>query len=238
MAASASDRTGGAAMTDLVIFGVGKVADVLYRYITFDRSHTIVGFTCDAEHLPADRRFHGLPVVPFATVEARFPPASCAMLIAVGYHRLNALRAAKFDEAKAKGYRLASYVSSRAFVGDWLAMGENCIILDNVGIEPGARLGDNVALWSNVTIGHHAVIGDHCWLAAHGIVGGNAALGPRCFLGLNVTIGHQTTIGADSFLGAGVVVTKSAADNSVFIGRDTELFRLDSKKFLQISKML
>jgi sugar O-acyltransferase (sialic acid O-acetyltransferase NeuD family) len=225
-------------MTDLVIFGTGKVAEVLYRYIEFDRSHNIVGFTCDAEHLPAGGRFHGLPAVPFAAVEASFPPDRCARLIAVGYHRLNALRAAKFAEAKAKGYRLASYVSSRAFVGDWLTIGENCIILDNVGIDPGARLGDNVALWSNVTIGHHAVIGDHCWLAAHGIVGGNASLGPRCFLGLNVTIGHQTTIGADSFLGAGAVVTKSAAANSVFIGRDTELFRLDSKRFLQISKML
>ena len=225
-------------MTDLVIFGVGKVADVLYRYISFDRNYTIVGFTCDAEHVPTDGRFHGLAVVPFDAVTATFPPQSCTMLIAIGYHQLNTLRATKFAEAKAKGYRLASYVSSRAFVGDWLEMGENCIILDNVGIEPGVRLGDNVALWSNVTIGHHATIGDHCWLAAHGIVGGNASLGPRCFLGLNVTIGHQTTIGADSFLGAGVVVTKSAADNSVFIGRDTELFRLDSKKFLQISKML
>jgi sugar O-acyltransferase (sialic acid O-acetyltransferase NeuD family) len=225
-------------VTNLVIFGIGKVADVLYRYITFDRSYKIVGFTCDAEHVPADQRFHGQPVVPFDAVEASFPPASCAMLVAVGYHRLNALRATKFAEAKAKGYRLASYVSSRAFVGDWLEMGENCIILDNVGIEPGARLGDNVALWSGVTIGHHAAIGDHCWLAAHGIVGGNAAIGPRSFLGLNVTVGHQTTIGADSFLGAGVAVTKSAVANSVFVGRDTELFRLDSKKFLQISKML
>jgi sugar O-acyltransferase (sialic acid O-acetyltransferase NeuD family) len=225
-------------MTDLVIFGVGKVADVLYRYIAFDRSYTIVGFTCDAEHVPADGRFHGLPVAPFAAVTASFPPEGCDMLIAVGYHRLNSLRASKFAEAKAKGYRLASYVSSRAFAGDWLEMGENCIVLDSVGIDSGPRLGDNVALWSNVTIGHHAVIGDHCWLAAHGIVGGNASIGPRCFLGLNVAIGHQTTIGADSFLGAGVVVTKSAADNSVFVCRDTELFRLDSKKFLQISKML
>jgi hypothetical protein len=126
-------------MTDLVIFGVGKVADVLYRYIAFDRSYTIVGFTCDAEHVPADGRFHGLPVVPFAVVTASFPPESCDMLIAVGYHRLNSLRASKFAEAKAKGYRLASYVSSRAFAGDWLEMGENCIVLDNVGIEPGAR---------------------------------------------------------------------------------------------------
>jgi sugar O-acyltransferase (sialic acid O-acetyltransferase NeuD family) len=225
-------------MAELVIFGTGKVAEAVYRYITFDRAYEVVGFTCDAAHLPEGGRFHGLPAVPFESVEQSFPPTRFAMLIAIGYHQLNALRAAKFAAAKAKGYRLANYVSARAFAGDWLEMGENCIILDNVSIEPGARLGNNVALWSNATIGHHASIGDHCWLAAHSILGGDAALGARSFLGLGATIGHQASVGAESFLGAGAVVTKCAAANSVFIGRDTELFRLDSKRFLQISKML
>jgi sugar O-acyltransferase (sialic acid O-acetyltransferase NeuD family) len=225
-------------MAELVIFGTGKVADTLYRYIAHDRAYEVVGFACDAAHLPETRRFHGLDVVPFDRVERRFPPNRCAMLMAIGYHRLNALRATKFAEAKAKGYRLASYVSARAFAGNWLEMGENCIVLDNVGIEPGARLGDNVALWSNVTIGHHARVEDHCWLAAHSVLGGNAALGARSFVGLGATIGHEVSVGADSFLGAGTVVTKCAAANSVFIGRDTELFRLDSKRFLEISKML
>jgi sugar O-acyltransferase (sialic acid O-acetyltransferase NeuD family) len=225
-------------MAELVIFGTGKVADAVYRYIAHDRAYEVVGFTCDATHLPEDGRFQGLPAVPFEAVERRFPPERCAMLIAVGYHRLNGLRAAKFAAAKAKGYRLASYVSSRAFAGDWLEMGENCIVLDNVSIEPGARLGDNVALWSNVTIGHHARVEDHCWLAAHAVVGGSAAIGARSFVGLGATVGHEVSIGAESFVGAGVVVTKCAAANSVFVGRDTELFRLDSKRFLEISKML
>lgn len=225
-------------MADLVIFGTGKVADAVYRYIAYDRAYEVVGFTCDAAHLPETRRFHGLEAVPFEAVERIFPPERYAMLVAVGYHRLNGLRAAKFAEAKAKGYRLASYVSSRAFAGDWLEMGENCIVLDNVGIEPGAKIGSNVALWSNVTIGHHATVEDHCWIAAHAVLGGNATLGARSFVGLGATVGHQVSIGAESFLGAGVVVTKCAAANSVFVGRDTELFRLDSKRFLEISKML
>ena len=224
-------------MADIVIYGTGKIADVIYRYIAFDRAFDVVAFACDSAWMPPTKTFHGKPIVAFEEVERHFPPSRCGMLVAIGYHALNGVRAGKFTEAKAKGYRLESYVSTRAFAGDWLEMGENCIILDNVGIEPGTRLGNGVALWSGAVIGHHARVDDHCWLAAESTVGGNAVVGERCFVGLGAAIGHDVTLGADCLLGAGAMVSKSARSGSVFIGRDTELFRLDSKHFMKISKM-
>ena len=224
-------------MAGIVIYGTGKIADVIYRYIAFDRAFDVVAFTCDATWMPPVRTFHGKPIVAFEEVERHFPPDRHGMLIAIGYHALNGVRASRFAQAKAKGYRLESYVSTRAFAGDWLEMGENCIILDNVGIEPGSRLGNGVALWSGAVIGHHARVDDHCWLAAESTVGGNAVVGERCFVGLGAAIGHDVTLGADCLLGAGAMVSKSAGSGSVFVGRDTELFRLDSKHFMKISKM-
>ncbi len=50
-------------------------------------------------------------------------------------------------------------------------------------------------------------------------------------------VGNEVTIGAESFLGAGVLVTKCCEAKSVFVTRDTEKFRLDSDRFLKISKM-
>lgn len=225
------------AMQQLVIFGTGKVADAVHRYIAYDRAYDVVGFTCDAAYLPADGQFHGLRTVAFDRVEERFPPERCAMLIAVGYQELNAFRASKFDEARAKGYKLPGYVNSGAFAGDWLDMGANCIILDHVSIEPGAKLGDDVVIFSNVTVGHHATVGDHCWLAANSVLGGNASVGARSFLGLGATVGHEAALGQETFLGAGAVVTRCNGDGAVFIDKDTSLYRLDSKRFLQISKM-
>jgi sugar O-acyltransferase (sialic acid O-acetyltransferase NeuD family) len=224
-------------MADIVIYGTGKIAEVIYRYVAFDGAFNVVAFTCDAAWMPASKTFHDKPIVAFEEVERHYPPARHGMLIAIGYHALNGVRAGKFAVAKAKGYRLESYVSSRAFAGDWLQIGENCIILDNVGIEPGTRLGNGVALWSGAVIGHHSTVGDHCWLAAESAVGGNATMGERCFVGLGASIGHDVTLGADCLLGAGARVSKSAGSGSVFIGRDTELFRLDSKNFMRISKM-
>ncbi len=218
------------------MFGTGKVADVVYHHIAASGAHDVVAFTTDAAHLPDGATFHGKPVIAFETLPERFPPARYHMIVAIGYHGLNALRKEKYDQAKAKGYRLASYVSPRAGVGDWLEMGDNCIVLDAI-LEPGTRLGNDVVIWSGVLVGHHTTIDDHAWVAGQAVFGGSARLGERCFVGLGAVVAHEVEIGEQSFLGAGVLVTKCAGPKSVFVGQNTELFRLDSEKFLKISKL-
>ena len=227
-------------MKPLIIFGLGKIADVAYHHIVRDREYQVVAFTCDAKWLPADtpdNTHYGLPVLPFEEIEQRYPPETVSMFVAIGYHELNALRAAKCEAAKAKGYNLISYISPRADHGPWLDVGENCLILDGVGIQPGVKIGNNVSLWNNVLIGHHSVIQDHCWLAAGATVGGVVTLGQRSFVGLNATIGGELSIGADSFLGAATLVLKSAPPRSVFIAPGTEKFRLESDAFLRMTRL-
>ena len=70
------------------------------------------------------------------------------MFVAVGYHELNQMRARKVREAKAKGYRLASYVSPRADVGALVPGGRELPDLGRRGIQPGARVGNNVSIWN------------------------------------------------------------------------------------------
>ena len=224
-------------MAKIIVFGTGKVADVLYHHIIASKQHEIVAFTADAEHVSVAASFHNLPVVPFDRVTESFPPERFQMLVAIGYHDLNALRASRYERAKAKGYTMASYISERACVGDWLVAGDNCVILDGATVEPGVRLGNNVVLWSNVLIGHHTTLADHVWIAANSTFGGSAFLGERSFVGLGVTVGHEVEIGEQSFLGSGAIVTKCADAKSVFIEKNTELFRLNSDMYMKISKL-
>lgn len=220
----------------LILFGNGKIAEVALDYFRRDSDHEVVAFTCESRFIAADS-FNGLPLIPFDRIAAEFSPANFAMHVAIGYHQINRLRERIFNESRAFGYDLASFVSSRSWPGTGVACGENCFIADGVSVEPGARIGRNVALWSNVVVGHHATVGDHCWLAAGCALGGGAILEPRCFLALNVTVGNDVTIGADSLLGARSLVTKCQPPKSVLIERDTERFRLDSDQFLRISKL-
>jgi sugar O-acyltransferase (sialic acid O-acetyltransferase NeuD family) len=225
-------------MKKLIIFGLGKIADVAYQHFLRDSSHAIVAFACDREWIGKGQTVQGgPPIVAYDEVERLYPPAEHEMFLALGYHELNQVRARKFAEAKAKGYRLASYVSPRADVGPWFHVGENCLILDGVGIQPGAKVGHNVYIWNNTLIGHHSVIGDDVWIAAGATIGGMVEVGRASFIGLNATLGGEAVLGAESFVGAAALVLKSGPDKSVFVQQGTERFRLDSSQFLRMTRM-
>src|SRR5690349_11936194 len=117
-------------MADIVIFGAGDIAKLAHFYFTHDSDHTVVGFTVDAA-FRRDATFAGLPLVDFETVVERFPPAQCRMFVALSYAEMNQLRARKYAEARARGYTLASYVSSRCTNLAEQPCGDNCFILED-----------------------------------------------------------------------------------------------------------
>ncbi|MCM3904869.1 MAG: acetyltransferase [Pyrinomonadaceae bacterium] len=223
-------------MSKIVIFGAGKIADEAYFYLTTDSPHEVVAFTVDGEHLSATQKL-GLPVTPFESIERDYPPNDCKMFVAVGYQDLNKFRARKYEEAKAKGYQLISYVSSRASNFAQVEVGDNCLVLEFAVIQPCSKIGNDVFIWSGNHIGHHATVGDHCYVAGNVVISGNSVVQPYCFLGVSATLGHEITVGAESFIGAGSLITKNVEPKSVFITPDTQKFRLDSSAFLRLTKM-
>jgi sugar O-acyltransferase (sialic acid O-acetyltransferase NeuD family) len=223
-------------MSRVVIFGVGTIATDAYHYLTTDSPHDVVAFTADRDFV-TEREMLGLPVVPFDDVESSYPPEDFEMFVAVGYQDLNRLRARKYEECKAKGYCLVSYVSSRASNVAGVAVGDNCFVLEFVVIQPGALIGDNVFIWSGNHIGHRARVGDHCYIAGNAMVAGGTSVEPRCFIGVSAALGHEITIGVASFIGAGALVTKDVAPGTVHIAQDTPRYRLDAEAFLRLTKM-
>ncbi len=223
-------------MSKIILFGSGKIADVVYHQLKHDSPHEVVAFTVDGEFLSQKEKW-GLPVIAFDDVLNAYPPNDFKMLVAVGYQDLNRFRARKYEEAKAKGYALISYVSSRASNFSNIEIGDNCLILENAVIQPCTKVGNDVFFWNGNHLGHHASIEDHCYVAGQVVISGAATIGPYCFLGVNATIGHEVTIGRESFIGAGALITKNVPAKSVYIVPDTPKFRLDSDSFLKLTKM-
>lgn len=223
-------------MSDIVVFGEGKVAESVYFYLMNDSPHTIVAFTADEDFISKKSVFD-IPVVPFEEIEERYPPNDFGMFIALGYQNLNKLRAAKYEAAKRKGYRLISYVSSRASNFGNVEIGDNCLILENAVLQPCSRIGNNVFIWSGNHIGHHAQVGDHCYVSGQVVISGSTYIGSHCFIGVNATIGHEITIGAESFIGASCLITKNVDDRSVLVTKDTPKARLNSAEFLRLTRM-
>jgi sugar O-acyltransferase (sialic acid O-acetyltransferase NeuD family) len=200
----------------LVLFGTGDIARLAHVYFSTDSKYEVVAFTVDREFCEGDR-FRDLPLVPFDEIETRYPPSTHSMFIAVSYARMNRVRMAKYIEAKAKGYALASYVSSRCTFLSENPVGDNCFILEDNTVQPFVTIGNNVTLWSGNHIGHDAVIEDHCFLASQIVVSGRVRVGEACFIGVNATLRNAITIAPRTLIGAGVVIMKDTDEGAVYL---------------------
>jgi sugar O-acyltransferase (sialic acid O-acetyltransferase NeuD family) len=216
-------------MKDLVIFGAGDTAALACLYFERDLGRRVVAFTLDSEHR-RENSFMGRPVLAFETLAAERPPASHDLFVALGYSRVNALRAAKARAARALGYTLPSYVSPRATTFPDLTHGDNCFILENNVIQPFVTIGNNVTLWSGNHIGHHSAIEDDVFIASHAVISGRVRVGEASFIGVNATLRDHITIGARCVIGAGALLLSDAAPDGVYMGQATERARVPSHR--------
>ena len=222
---SAAEPTG----RKLILFGVEDFAEIAYEYFTWDSHYEVVAFAVERAYLREKVKF-GLPVVAFEDLENSFAPAEHDFFAAVVYADLNRLRERISRQAQDKGYKLASYISSWAFLWRNTSIGKHCFIFENNIVQPFANVGDNVVLWSGNQVGHHARIGSHCFLSGNVAVGGWSAVEDYCFLGLNSTLANNTRLGTGSWVAHGTVVSGNIPPSSFVRGPEGVVAALDEAR--------
>ncbi|WP_315718562.1 MULTISPECIES: acetyltransferase [unclassified Bradyrhizobium] len=210
----------------LVLFGTEDFADIAYEYFTHDSAYEIVAFTVDRAYLKETEKF-GLPVIAFEDIETVVRPEEADFFAAIVYAKLNRLRQEICAKAKAKGYRLASYISSRAFVWRNVLVGEHCFVFEDNTIQPFVTIGDNVVLWSGNHIGHHSKIGNHCFLTSHVVVSGWCQIGDHVFIGVNTTLANNTKIGEVSWINHGACLSGDVPSKSLVKTGSSEIVPLN-----------
>ncbi|KAB7769398.1 acetyltransferase [Xanthomonas maliensis] len=203
--------------TPLVIVGAGEFAQIACEYFRHDSRYEVVAFSVERDFL-REPELAALPVVPYETLEQQFPPGSCEVFVAIPATGLNRLRMRFYLDVVARGYRCASYVSSRAFVWRNAQIGANCFIFENNVVQPFTRIGDNCILWSGNHIGHRSVVHDHVFIASHAVVSGYCEIGARSFIGVNATFNDKVRVAADNVIGAGALVTRDTEPERIYVG--------------------
>lgn len=201
----------------LVIVGDSAFAEIAYEYFTWDSEYEVVAFTVERDYLRTTS-FLGLPVVAFEDIETLYEPAGHSFFAALVYTDGNKLRKRLYQQAKAKGYKPASFISPHAFVWRDVRIGEHCFIFENNVIQPRVRIGNNVILWSGNHIGHHSVVKDNCFISSHVVISGFVQVGESCFMGVNSTVGNNVTIGDHCLIGAGALVLADVPRRKVVAG--------------------
>ena len=130
------------------------------------------------------------------------------------------------------GYELISFVSPRAQTVPDLEIGDNCLILENVVVQPFARIGNDVTICASSVVGHHTVIKDHAFVSPGAVILGVVTIGARSLVGASATIIQGVKLDKDCLVGMGVSVTQDAAAGSVFINPEAELMPQTSEEMI------
>jgi sugar O-acyltransferase (sialic acid O-acetyltransferase NeuD family) len=218
---------------ELVIVGAGETAHLAYEYFTHDSDYTVAGFAVQGQYRNSER-YLGLPVVDFESVESAFPTDRYSAFVAMSSAKLNRVRTRLYEQTKAKEYKLASYVSSKAFRWHNVEVGENCFILEDNTLQPFVTVGNNVTLWSGNHIGHRTVIGDHCFITSHVVISGFCKIGDSCFMGVNATVADEVTIASDNFIAMAAVIAQDTEENAVYIGNPAEKRKISATRFCRV----
>jgi sugar O-acyltransferase (sialic acid O-acetyltransferase NeuD family) len=202
-------------MKKLIIYGTSSALVQSYYDFTHDSDFEVVAFTVKRNEIRVNE-FLGLPVVPFEEIESLYPPETFKLFIAVYFNRVNKVRKQIYEESKAKGYELASFISTKAIVWPELAIGENCMICDGANVRPFTKIGNDTFIMPNAVVGHDAIIGEHCYLAISAVMLAGSTVNAQCVIGANATILNGVTIANECVIGAGAVINSNTKEKGVY----------------------
>lgn len=201
----------------LVLIGAGEFAQIACEYFEHDSDYEVAAFSVEREYL-AQSMLADRPVVAYESLEAHFPPGNCDVFVAIPSSQLNRLRTRFYQDLKRRGYRFATYVSTRAFLWRNAEVGENCFIFENNVVQPFVRIGNNCILWSGNHIGHRTIVRDHVFIASHAVISGYCEIGESSFVGVNATFNDHVKVAPDNVIGAGALVTRDTEPGKIYVG--------------------
>lgn len=219
----------------LIIVGDSAFAEIAYEYFTHDSPYSVVAFSVEKDFIKKEKLFE-LPVVPFEELQKKYPPQEYKIFVAIAYSQFNRIRERLYKEAKNKGYKIVSYVSSKAFVWKNVKIGENCFVFEDNTVQPFVKIGNNVVLWSGNHIGHHSIIKDNCFISSHVVVSGLCEVGKYSFLGVNATIIDNIKIADNCFIGAGATILKDTEEGKVYVGNPGKPLQKSSFEVLGVKE--
>lgn len=214
----------------VIIIGVGETAELAYNYFMLDSDYEVVAFAADKEYIETDT-CRSKPVVCIDNMIELYSPCDVEAFVAISSTKLNSVRKQMYDRIKSMGYRLASYISSHAYIGQDVNIGENCFILENNTIQSFVQIGDNVTLWSGNHIGHSSIVHNNCFVTSHVVISGFCEIGESCFIGVNSSIANNVKIGDFCLIGLGCIIHKDVESNSIMKMPYAQKQVIPAKKF-------
>lgn len=205
-------------LRDIAIFGVGgfgrEVLTLIQDINKIEHKWNIIGFFDDGYPIGYD--VHGLKVLGGVT-ELNNWDKPMAVAIAIG---TPAIKKKILDKIDNPLIEFPTLVHPTVLIGDgeYVKIGQGCIICANTIITCDIKIGDFVILNLACTVGHDTAIGKYSAFMPTCNISGEVMIGESVYCGTGVKIINQTGIGKNAIIGAGAVVTKPIPANCTAVG--------------------
>ena len=220
-------------MKNLIIIGDGETAELAHDYFLRDTEYNITEHAVDSKFKTKDK-IGNKKVITIEELENKYDKKNFFIFVAISHNKLNTIREKYFRYFKEKGYKFASYISSRAFIWHDVQIGENAFILENNVIQKGCKIKDNVTLWSGNHIGHRSIINENCFITSAVVISGYTNIGKNTYVGTNSTIINNIEIGNFCFLNANSLIKTNLNSYVIVNSKKSEISKIDTKKFFKI----
>ncbi len=204
-------------MKNIIIYGTGHYADIVFNLITKRLHRKVSYFTVDRKYM-TDSHYNGVPIIAFDTIENNLNTGDYCIVIAFIGNEMFNIRAQKFIDAKSKGFILENIIHDSVII-ETEDIGEGNIILANTYIGPFCSVGDGNIFWQNVVIPHHNSIGNFSHFAPSVSLSGYSVIKDNCFLGNNSVVSNHVVIDNHSLVGACSFVKKNTSPYEVIVPR-------------------
>lgn len=213
--------------SEVVIFGTGGHAKVVYDILLKEGLHTPVAFLSLDKNL---KTFLGLPHYHQDELsELKYNSG----IIAIGdnWTRSNL---AKIILAENKNFVFITAVHPSSQLGVGSVIGKGSVVMANTTINPYCQIGDHSIINTSSSIDHDCLIGNFSSIAPGAVLGGNVKIGEFSVVSLGANIIHGKKIGNHSVVGAGSLVINDIEDHVVAYGSPSRVIRkrTEDEKYL------
>lgn len=190
----------------IYIFGHSAFSEVIASYLKDDPKVMFGGFIVDDAYY--DETINNSTVQSWSKFISSTSPEQGEIIVAVGYSNMNQSRENIFKAIRDKKYVIASYFHPTSIISKDATLGDGCIVLENVVIQPFVECGEGNIFWSNVNVCHHTRIGNFNFFAASSCILGKITIDNNCFIGSNASIKNRVHLASKTLVGACAFVRK------------------------------
>lgn len=205
-------------MESVVIYGTGKLAQMVYYLMQSDARYQVVAFAADSEYC-TEKSMLGVPLCPVDTISSIYSPNQHRMISVIGGLTDRTIRKVMFDKASSLGYKLINYIHPTAIIEGSMRMGRNNIIFPYCTLGFSGQFGDNNIVREKVYLGHDFIVGNHCFLGVGCSIGGETKIGDFSYIAMETAVKDHTAIAPNTFIGMGSLVLDDTIEGMKYYGR-------------------